>query len=138
MELNAELVDQLNDLIGADRAKISADSSNELIQKLTFKMNAIKDNFVVNLPHQYNDQNEFLSLCEKVKWSREQVIKLKQEEEKIRQLIESYRATCHVEAEDDESNYRPEKELRALVLKSICIQRYSSYVKSLSVVEELK
>ena len=135
MELNKEIIDKVNDLIGIDRSLLSKENTSELVFKLKNKINSLKDNFIVNLPHQYNEEGEFIKLCSKINNLKERLNMLKQEDEKIMKLVNSYKIV------DDEGDQNPENssykdEIKALILKSICIQRYYCYIKCLIRLDE--
>ena len=139
MELNSEIAEKINDLIGLERIQLSKENTNELIVKLKNKINSLKDNFIVNLPHQYNDEVEFLKLCTKIANLKERLNGLKKEDEKIRNLVESLKSSRQTANEfETSSSQKVEAQLKVLILKSICVRRHLCYIKCLIKVDEYK
>ena len=65
-EINPEVVNKINELIGLDRSLLSEENSNEIVLKLKNKINSLRDNFIVNMPYEYNNESDFGKLCSKI------------------------------------------------------------------------
>ncbi len=133
IEITQEVIDKVNELIGSDRSLLSPENSKELILKLKAKINSLKDNFIVNLPHQYNDKNEFLKFCTKIGDLKKRLDELKDEHHKMKKLINDFKSE---QSRLDGECWR--EELKTLILNRISEKRKACYVKCLIRIEELK
>lgn len=133
IELNQELVDKINDLIGLDRNLLqNKENYNEVILNLKNKINTLKDNFIANLPYKYtNDATEFENFCSKIQNLKLKLENLKQDDSKIKSLLCEYQ-------QSNESGRNLNAELKPLVLKAISLKRQYFYIKSLIKLQEFK
>jgi hypothetical protein len=137
VEITQEVIDKVNELIGSDRGLLSPENSNELISKLRNKINSLKDNFIVNLPLQYNDEKEFLKLCAKISDLKKRLEELKDEHGKVKKLIHDFKSEqSRADSAEDCDNWH--EELNTLLMKRISTKRKACYVKCLTRIEELK
>ena len=123
------LVDQLNDLLNNDRNQLKQDNVKEIINKLVSKRDNLKENFVLNLPFNYNNEKEFSEFFQRMDMLTKELGDLKSDRTAILEKLKSQEG-------DNKSSI--EIELSPLVLKSIHIKRQLSYIKCMISVEELK
>ena len=133
LKINDEVIDRVNELIGSDISLLTAENSKELIAKLKAKINSLRDNFIVSLPHQYNDKNEFLKFCNKINDLKERLDELKDEHTKIKSFMGDL-----MNQEDTQEGEEWREELKGLVLERINTKRKACYLKCLTRIEELK
>lgn len=125
-----EVVDQINGLI-LDRNQLKKENAAEIIDNLTSKRDALKENFVLNMPFNYNDEQEFSNLFKRVDLLNNSLRELKVEKEKITDEL-NQTAVKHKTKSDAENQLEP------LVLKSIHIKRQLAYLRCLIKIENLK
>lgn len=125
-----EVVDQINGLI-LDRNQLKKENAAEFIDNLTSKRDALKENFVLNMPFNYNDEQEFSNLFKRVDLLNNSLRELKVEKEKITDEL-NQTAVKHKTKSDAENQLEP------LVLKSIHIKRQLAYLRCLIKIENLK
>lgn len=131
-ELSQDVVNKINDLIGLDRSVLSsAESSSELVNKLKAKIDSLRDNFIVSMPREYNDESEFGKLCNKIESLSSRYATLKTDHSKIRSLIEDYKKKSSLKEAAGGSSTTEESELRDLIMRTISVQRYLIYIRSL-------
>lgn len=132
-ELNPEVVNKLNELIGLDRSLVSNDEScSELVNKLRNKIDALRDNFTVNMPLQYSNEGEFGKLCAKIEGLSSRYASLKADYAKMRAMIDEYKRKT------GSSECPQEDELRKLIVKSISVQRYLVYIRTLIELDDFR
>jgi hypothetical protein len=124
-----DLVEQINDLLNNDRNQLKKEISSEIINKLISKRDNLKENFLLNLPFNYNNEKEFIDLYQRIEQLNINLKNLKTE----RSLISEKLADIHNEKETS-----IEKEIKPLIIQSIHIKRQLSYIKCMKKVEELK
>lgn len=136
-ELSREVVNKVNELIGLDRSVLSSDEkANELVNKLRNKIDALRDNFKVSMPFELNDESEFGKVCAKIESLTSQYATLKSDHAKIKTLIDEYKRKKNNSGGGSSDGARAEDELRDLVTKSISVQRYLIYIRTLIKLEE--
>ena len=132
MELPSTLIDIINETIGNDRKNIG-ESINYLIEKLKTERDKSRENFISNLPINYNDEHKFDNLSLDINKLHEKIENLKLQNVKLIQTIDNYK---NEQKTEEQKNL--EIELKPLVLKSIQIENYCQYIKSLIEINELK
>ena len=132
MELPSTLIDIINETIGNDRKNIG-ESINYLIEKLKTERDKSRENFISNLPINYNDEHKFDNLSLDINKLHEKIENLKLQNVKLIQTIDNYK---NEQKTEEQKNL--EIELKPLVLKSIQIENYYQYIKSLIEINELK
>ena len=124
--LNPEVISKVNELFGLDRSLLSnPDSSNEIVNKLRNKIDSLRDNFIVSMPLEYKNESEFSKLCSKIDNLSGKYTRLKSDHSKIKSLIDEYKK----KAGSSDGPY--EEELKKLITKSISVQRYLIYIRTL-------
>lgn len=132
-ELSPEVVNKVNELIGMDRSLLSSnESANEIVNKLRNKIDALRDNFVVSIPCEVNNQGKFGNLCGQIESLADQYATLKADHAKIRTLIDEYKRKS-----SSSSSGQHDEELRNLIAKCMSVQRYLIYVRTLIKIDEL-
>lgn len=124
------VAEQINDLI-VDRSLLKKENAAEIIDKLTSKRDTLKENFVLNMPFNYNDEQEFSDLFKRVDLLGNSLRELRVEKEKITDKL-NQTAVKHETISDAENQLEP------LVLKSIHIKRQMAYLRCLIKIENLK
>ena len=132
MELPNILIDIINEKIGVDRKNLG-ESRKYLIEKLKRERDKSRENFISNLPINYNDDKKFDNLSIDINKLHEKIGNLKLQNLQLNQTIENYR-----KEEKSEKQKSLEGELEPLILKSIKIERYHFYIKSLTQINHLK
>lgn len=125
-----EVVEQINDLI-LDRSQLKKENAAEIVDKLTSKRDTLKENFVLNMPFNFNDEQEFSELFKRVDLLNKSLRELKVEKEKITDEL-NRTAVKHEKKSDAENQLEP------LVLKSIHAKRQMAYLRCLIKIENLK
>lgn len=133
-ELCPEVVNKVNELIGMDRSLLSSnENANEIVNKLRNKIDALRDNFVVSIPCEVNNQGKFGNLCGQIESLADQYVTLKADHAKIRTLIDEYKR----KSSSSSSSGQHDEELRNLIAKCMSVQRYLIYVRTLIKIDEL-
>ena len=129
-EMICDVVEQINNLI-IDRKHLKKENAAEVIDKLTNKRDTLKENFVLNMPFNYNDDQEFSGLYKRIDVLSNSLKELKIEQEKVTDQLN--RTTADHETKSD-----AETDIEPLVFKSIHIKRQMSYFRCLIKIETLK
>jgi hypothetical protein len=132
MELPSTLIDLINESIGIDR-KTFGESTKYLVQKLKLERDKSRENFISNLPINYNDEHKFDNLSTDINKLHEKIVNLKLQNTQLNQTIENYK-----NEQKSEKQQNLEVELKPLILKSIQIERYLLYINCLIDVNDLK
>ena len=127
-----EIYMKINELIGADRSQLNKENSAELVLKLKSKINSLKDNFVVNLPPKYNDENEFANLCSKISALKSRLYASKAENQELQDLLYKYKSN------DNKPTSEHEAEIKSMIFKSICIKRQICYIQCIKQLVQFK
>lgn len=148
--ISPEVVNKINELIGMDRSLLTSDeNANELVNKLRNKIDALRDNFVVSMPFELNNEGEFGKLCGKIESLADQYAALKTDHAKVRTLIDDYKrksgsfsstSTSSSSSSSSTSSLvgQHDEELRNLVAKHMSTQRYLIYVRTLIKLDEFR
>jgi hypothetical protein len=132
MELPNTLIDIINETIGVDRKNL-VEPRKYLIEKLKRERDKSRENFIANLPINYNDENKFDNLSNDINKLHEKIGNLKLQNLQLNQTIDNYK-----KEEKSSEQKSLEDEIKPLILKSIKIERYHLYMKTLSHINQLK
>jgi hypothetical protein len=132
MELPNTLIDFINETIGVDRKNL-VEPRKYLIEKLKRERDKSRENFIANLPINYNDENKFDNLSNDINKLHEKIGNLKLQNLQLNQTIDNYK-----KEEKSSEQKSLEDEIKPLILKSIKIERYHLYMKTLSHINQLK
>lgn len=132
MELPNTLIDIINETIGVDRKNLG-ESTTYLMEKLKTERDKSRENFISNLPINYNDEKKFDNLSLDINKLHEKIANLKLQNVQLNQTIDNYK-----NENKSEKQMKLEEELKELISKSIKIERNYLYIKSLSHVNKLK
>ena len=132
MELPNTLIDIINETIGVDRKNLG-ESTTYLMEKLKTERDKSRENFISNLPINYNDEKKFDNLSLDINKLHEKIANLKLQNVQLNQTIDNYK-----NEEKSVKQMKLEEELKELISKSIKIERNYLYIKSLSHVNKLK
>jgi hypothetical protein len=132
MELSNSLIDIINETIGVDRKNL-VEPRKYLIEKLKRERDKSRENFISNLPINYNDEKKFDNLSNDINKLHEKIGNLKLQNLQLNQTIDNYK-----KEEKSSEQTSLEDEIKPLILKSIKIERYHLYMKTLSHINQLK
>ena len=132
MELPNTLIDIINETIGVDRKNL-VEPRKYLIEKLKRERDKSRENFIANLPINYNDENKFDNLSNDINKLHEKIGNLKLQNLQLNQTIDNYK-----KEEKSSEQKSLEDEIKPLILKPIKIERYHLYMKTLSHINQLK
>lgn len=129
--MDVEIIEQINDLLNNDRAQLKKENSAEIISKLINKRDTLKENFLLNLPFNYNNEKEFADLFSRIETMNKTLGKIKSEKEVIASKLKETLG-------ETDTQISIEVELEPLILKSIYVKRQMAYLGCMIKVEELK
>ena len=129
--MDSKLIEQINELLLVGRSQLKKEAACEIKNKLIAKRENLKENFIVNLPPNYNNEKELLELFNRIDGLKSTLTKLKAENMQLNNLL--LKKTKESSAQDEISN-----ELSPLVVKSIHLKRQLCYTNCLIKIEEIK
>ena len=126
--MDPKLIEQINELLLAGRSQLKKDAATDIKNKLLAKRETLKENFIVNLPSNYNNEKELLELFDRIDNLKASLLKLKAENISLNEFIKN----------NKENSPNISDELSPFVIKSIQIKRQLAYTNCLIEIEELK
>lgn len=132
LNLSSTIIDIINETIGIDRKNLLSNASS-LIDKFKIERDKLRNNFITNLPINYNDETKFNNLSSDINKLHEKILNLKLQNTQLNQTIDNYKSE-----KKSEKQLQLENELKPLIKKSIEIERYLLYIRCLIDVSDLK
>ena len=129
MNLNADLIDRINDILKQDTSQLNVDNCNEALNKLYNKYKSLEESFIINLPSEFNDKNKFSKSIKDLRNIKEKLDVLRKDETLFKNSIDSWKS-------NKSSSLQEEKEkIEQKVLNKISLERQLSYMKCLAKLE---
>jgi hypothetical protein len=130
MDLTKVSVELLNEVVGADRGNLGETAAN-LVEKLKTERDKLNQSFLLNLPISYNDEKKFGLLCDDIGSFNKKLINLKLQNAQLSSQIENYK-----NEDKTQTQSHLDQTLKPLVVKSLYIERYLSYLSCLTQMNE--
>ena len=121
---NNQLVEQLNDIL--TRTELSRDS--QLVVKLKGKSDALKQNFIANLPPNYRNEKEFVAFLERTESFERDLRKIKTEHQVVQMALEN----------EGQLESEIEADFGSLIGKAMAAKRQLAYIRCLAQIQEIK
>jgi hypothetical protein len=132
MDFTKVSIELLNEVISTGRDNLAENTTN-LIEKLKTERDKLNQSFLLNLPVTLNDGKKFHGLCHDIDSLNKKLINLKLQNSQLNCQIENYK-----DEDKPEIQSHLDVKLKPLVVKSLYIERYLSYLSCLSQMNEYK
>ena len=129
MELNADLIDRINEILKQDTSQLNSDNCNEALDKLYNKYKSLEESFIINLPKEFNDKSTFSKAIKELKKLKEKLDALRKDGRRYEDSIEKWKGNKSDTCLDEKS------QIEEKVFEKICLERQLSYMECLTKLE---
>lgn len=129
--MDLKLIEQINELLLNGRTQLKKEAAADVKNKLIAKRENLKENFIVNLPSNYNNEKELFELFVRIENLKTTLLKLKSENVLLSTSLAKKKS-------ENNSKHNVSNELNSLVFKSIHLKRQLCYTSCLIKIEEIK
>ncbi len=133
--MDSKLIEEINELLIVGRSQLKKEPATLIRNKLSEMREKLKENFILNLPSNYNNERELFDLFNRIEVIRKSLKDLKIENNQV--------INDHLKANNNKQNNKDddddeEEQLNAAIYESIRLKRQLCYTSCLIKIEELK
>ena len=131
--MDSKLIEEINELLLAGRSQLKKEPATLIRNKLSEMREKLKENFILNLPSNYNNERELFDLFNRIEVIRKSLKDLKIENNQV--INDHLKANNNKQNNNDDDE---EEQLDAAIYESIRLKRQLCYTSCLIKIEELK
>ncbi len=134
--MDSKLIEEINELLIAGRSQLKKEPATLIRNKLSEMREKLKENFILNLPSNYNNERELFDLFNRIEVIRKSLKDLKIENNQV--INDHLKANNNKQNNKDDDDDDEEEQLDAAIYESIRLKRQLCYTSCLIKIEELK
>lgn len=132
--MDSKLIEEINELLIAGRSQLKKEPATVIRNKLSEMLEKLKENFILNLPSNYNNERELFDLFNRIEVIRKSLKDLKIENNQV--INDHLKANNNKQNNNDDDE--EEEQLDTAIYESIRLKRQLCYTSCLIKIEELK
>jgi hypothetical protein len=133
--MDSKLIEEINELLIAGRSQLKKEPATVTRNKLSEMREKLKENFILNLPSNYNNERELFDLFNRIEVIRKSLKDLKIENN---QVINDHLKANNNKQNNNNDDDEEEEQLDTAIYESIRLKRQLCYTSCLIKIEELK